>query len=812
MANKTLQEDIDFQLSSAGGNIYSFALSGLSGECKVPSNVNIRFLTCTFNSFTNTFNNIFYFKDCTFKDEGDYTIIGASCIFDNCTFDSVVNLKACKVELIKCNINKDLNLISTSLESTRSTFKSEEGLNAIYAKEGSRVVSTLDFYDGWTETLWKAEEDCFIKVSKPSSIDNVKKSFANIATRSVLDIYDASSLKIEEGDAAVAAFTVDTNSVLTLNTIFDINVKANIIKSTKSKVELINIDTITSTDGKIFEATDSAFALNSIDKFSSKTPSEFTNSKVLLTNFSEFNSNEDIFKGCGLNITIIGNGDSSLTSKNGSILNTSSCNTSNRVIFEKIKNIISENSTAITIKNTSISLNYITKIESGASGYAIKAINSIITSKYCTQITGGGDDAILISNDSVLSIKNCDLLNLKSGATGNALNIDTGSDAYLNNVVTITGVASGIKLQNNSACTLNKIDELKGSEGDGIQIGRSCNLNCEEINLISGISGSGIKSIGEESAIYLKNIKKIEGLSSNGIELTSTDLYVDNYGINISDNPKIFGSSTGINAVNNKEKDSYTIKLNGPLTLDSNGSNSINASKYIIKLLGITLNNDFISTDSTLEDTHCNFKKKLNAGSTIINSTSSKIGDTINLSDESIYVNNKTTIGSDITLLDSLINLKLSTVSGDITLTNSSGLAELATLGSATINDSFLGAFATTLSDVTHSGIATYLGGATSGTDLSFSQDASISGTTAALTAEGGNLGLQAEQTLFIKSLDLDAEIRNNMDITTQAAININSDTTLDLTAATTITSTVGGSSITIATAQIDVTATLVNI
>jgi uncharacterized protein (DUF2345 family) len=50
------------------------------------------------------------------------------------------------------------------------------------------------------------------------------------------------------------------------------------------------------------------------------------------------------------------------------------------------------------------------------------------------------------------------------------------------------------------------------------------------------------------------------------------------------------------------------------------------------------------------------------------------------------------------------------------------------------------------------------------------------------------------------------------MDITTQAAININSDTTMDLTAATTITSTVGGSSITIATAQIDVTSALVNI
>ena len=178
MADKTLQEDIDFQLSSAGGNLYSFALSGLSGECKVPSNVNIRFLTCTINSITNTFNNVFYFKDCTFKDEGEYTITGASCIFDHCTFDASFNFNACKVELLNdCSINKDLNLNSTSLESTRCTFKSEKGLNAIYAKDGSRVISNLDFYEGWTETLWKAEDDSYIKISKPSSISKIKKSF-----------------------------------------------------------------------------------------------------------------------------------------------------------------------------------------------------------------------------------------------------------------------------------------------------------------------------------------------------------------------------------------------------------------------------------------------------------------------------------------------------------------------------------------------------------------------------------------------------------------------------------------------------------
>ena len=214
----TLQEVLDFQYSKAGGSLRSIIIRNRKGDCVVKPNVNVRFYNCTFSSFKSIENNIFFFRNCTFKgDPTNFNIEKASIIADQETsFETRIRFKNSSLQLMRTK-NKASHIYENvqlfSYNSVWEPVENSEDTVGIFA-DNSRLILIEDRISKWAECFIKATNKSFIKIDKPSEINTNNKPFLNIKD-SVIEVWNIKNLKdITQNNSENAVITLENSSFL----------------------------------------------------------------------------------------------------------------------------------------------------------------------------------------------------------------------------------------------------------------------------------------------------------------------------------------------------------------------------------------------------------------------------------------------------------------------------------------------------------------------------------------------------------------------------------------------------------------------
>ena len=231
----TLQAEIAYQTSPAGGKMTTFIIRDKTGTCNIPAYTNARLINCTLQSLVVSNASILYLNTCTLEGTGTYNVTNSAVLAESIKVNAPVTFTNSKVEFSSdCKIGQNITLRSTSyLKSNGNTWqgKNSKASIAITALDGSRVESIKDAWSQWSDYFWKATTNSIIKVTNPVKIDHTGD------TGGGLSLIDDSSVMVLSHPLAIS-LTGNTNPVFTA--------------TKNSRIELYNTPSVIS-DSIIFQ-------------------------------------------------------------------------------------------------------------------------------------------------------------------------------------------------------------------------------------------------------------------------------------------------------------------------------------------------------------------------------------------------------------------------------------------------------------------------------------------------------------------------------------------------------------------------------
>ena len=684
-SESTLQEVLDFQYSKAGGSLRSIIIRNRKGDCIVKPNVNIRFYNCTFSSFKSTENNIFFFRNCTFKGEPtNFNIEKASIIADQDTsFETRIRFKNSSLQLMRTKNKASHIYENVQLFSYNSVWEPVENSTdtvGIFA-DNSRLILIEDRISKWSEYFIKATNKSFIKIDKPSEINTNNNPFLNIKD-SVIELWNIKNLKdITQNNSGKAIISLDNSSFL-LNSPSTLRTNGTYFESKNSKITIEKALKLISTNDSFFKTKDSNVLINGAEQVSSSSSSlplfkSEGQENYILKNIKELKSVSKLITFEKADIKIIGDNSNTIQSEKDVIF--SGIDTS-FLLIKDINTIKSISSSIFNIKNTTLNVDNINVIESTSpQGYILSSEKGSSTFSNIFSIKSSGEDLVRIENNSKLS-----LFNVKNieGSGKNSIKVLSNSKVLCNNIEKIKSNEEAIYLENSEGIFKN-IESIQGEKALNGVSSKARFFNV--INIEGDIEGDRL-DISFDTHTTPSIVKKItlKGLPNNLKEASFSGLmsikeaYFENYIIK-NKNTKWEGNVSLKNAV---------------------FSENVNSSFENIALIDSVLNNIKTRTGQiTADSSVVTLTKSLSSGISL-NTLSSVIGHS------------------------SIIN--------DLILTNSA--ASLMT---------------TDIPSMVLSGKSSLLGAGLSSTTATFnSGDPSITGV-GLFVNSGGNLGLQADNDII---------------------------------------------------------------
>lgn len=577
---KTIQDQVDYHLSPADGSLWTIRVDGCEGPCELPDYVNGQFYSCNFESLK-TNNNILYFYKCTFKkDFTNFNLRNSACIFEECTFSSKVTFNSSKVEFIKCKVQQSIFVQNkSSLKSKDSDWTAIDGS---FNKVGlfvlkARAESIKDTWGKWEEFSVKGQNNSFISIVNPVKIKNYA-TFTYLSKNSSAEIWDFSEIKNEKDSTIL--FDINSSSKLETFNVKKFSSVGTLLKCKDSVVKLNKVTSCQSAKGLI-EADSSDIYLNSeILKNTSTGKSLFdlTKSKVSIVGVKEIESQDETFKATSSYIDIIGL--SSLATIKAKAKETFNLKSSS--IFVKVfDKITSDSDYVITgTENSKIYCYSIKELKtSSSSKEGISLDQSICTLLNITDILSKDKSTLKINNNARLQVLNVQNIKMEnSGSTSDAaINVGNNSSALVTNTRTIEG-AHAFKVGDFSRLTVKNVLGAKAinSSGNGLDIGTNAVVNMVSCNSLEG-KEYVIKCNGIGNKITTKSVQKMS--SQKGIYLYESNLTIDNSSAGAS---STFDGEK-INLVSSKGVGSFTFSCIGPMTMLT----KIEAQNYNIVLQGI---------------------------------------------------------------------------------------------------------------------------------------------------------------------------------------------------------------------------------
>lgn len=462
----TLQEVLDFQYSKAGGSLRSIIIRNRKGDCVVKPNVNVRFYNCTFSSFKSTENNIFFFRNCTFKgDPTNFNIEKANIIADQETsFETRIRFKNSSLQLMRTK-NKASHIYENvqlfSYNSVWEPVENSEDRVGIFA-DNSRLILIEDRISKWAECFIKATNKSFIKIDKPSEINTNNKPFLNIKD-SVIEVWNIKNLKdITQNNSENAVITLENSSFL-LNSPNTLRTNGVYFDSKNSKITIEKVVKLISTNNSFFKTKDSTLIINGAEQASSSSSSlplfkSEGQDNYILKNIKELKSVSKLITFEKADIKIIGDNSNTIQSEKDVIF--SGIDTS-FLLIKDINTIKSISSSIFNIKNTTLNVDNINVIESTSpQGYILSSEKGSSTFSNIFSIKSSGEDLVRIENNSKLS-----LFNVKNieGSGKNSIKVLSNSKVLCNNIEKIKSNEEAIYLENSEGIFKN-ISNIQGQK------------------------------------------------------------------------------------------------------------------------------------------------------------------------------------------------------------------------------------------------------------------------------------------------------------------------------------------------------------
>src|ERR1035437_4767627 len=424
----TLQAEIAYQISPAGGRMTTFIIKDKTGNCTIPPYTNVRLINCNLQSFSVSNSSILYiFCGSLVTGQGNFNITNSAVIVDGATV----------------TLNN-----SSYMKSIGNTWKGINSKIAIIATDNSRVDSSKDYWSSWGDYFWKVTSNSIIKIINASNIDHT-------------------------GDAGGGLALVDGTSVVVLShpVIPPITTNSNpLFNCTNgSRVELYNFPSLVA-DGVIFQLDSSRVIVRNVDSLTSNKDKigNLTGSFIEFSNVPTFSSNstKDMFtatdsviffntakslkaKGIALNLTQtnirFGGSDASIESTSNIAIQA----VNSTLFMVNLSSIKSDAAGAISLDGSAFKGTNITNITSGYAGETITGKNSsYLTLTNIKTISGFGDSGILLQK-SKASLLNVDTIKSQGGA-GAGIKATTQSSVIGRNIGNVSGPEQGIFLDDYS--------------------------------------------------------------------------------------------------------------------------------------------------------------------------------------------------------------------------------------------------------------------------------------------------------------------------------------------------------------------------
>lgn len=695
----TLQEVLDFQYSKAGGSLRSIIIRNRKGDCVVKPNVNVRFYNCTFSSFKSTENNIFFFRNCTFKgDPTNFNIEKANIIADQETsFETRIRFKNSSLQLMRTK-NKASHIYENvqlfSYNSVWEPVENSEDIVGIFA-DNSRLILIEDRISKWAECFIKATNKSFIKIDKPSEINTNNKPFLNIKD-SVIEVWNIKNLKdITQNNSENAVITLENSSFL-LNSPNTLRTNGVYFDSKNSKITIEKVVKLISTNNSFFKTKDSTLIINGAEQASSSSSSlplfkSEGQENYILKNIKELKSVSKLITFEKADIKIIGDNSNTIQSEKDVIF--SGIDTS-FLLIKDINTIKSINSSIFNIKNTTLNVDNINVIESTSpQGYILSSEKGSSTFSNIFSIKSSGEDLVRIENNSKLS-----LFNVKNieGSGKNSIKVLSNSKVLCNNIEKIKSNEEAIYLENSEGIFKN-ISNIQGQKA------------------LKGIS-SKVKFVG---------VTTIEGeIEGDRLDISFI----------ASATPSTLDKITLTGTITNLKEASFS----GPMTIKE-----AYFENYIIRGKNVKWTDDMSLVNSIFLENINSSLQNLTLTNSILSNIKSTAG---NITGDNSVIELTKGSATDISLTTSSSVIGKSTAISDIILTDGAGLLAASTPSTVTLvgKSSLVGIG---LNDLT----ATFSSGDPSITGVGF------------FINSGGNLGLQADNEILEESNYLREKLRSEI-------------------------------------------------
>lgn len=767
---KTLQNEIDFLFGKAGGYQYSFVVTDKKGTCKLPPFVNVRFMSCEIDSLQADNTNILYFLDCTFNEgEGKFTFTKSTIIAEECEFNNKADFTQSKLQFLSCDVNDTMTLKDVSyLKSLHCTWDNADEDYGIVL-DGSRFESIEDIWGDWNSYSVRAKNRSFAKITSPEEFRGTN-SFAWADTKS--GVYMSTLPNLEESDNTEDALFFIDNAVLEIYNALDITSSTDLFYVNDGKVVIRGVDKLESTDngigefinstvdiaqvpellaendenGEGFYATDSDITVKEVDKISvSKNLLKLDNSSFLFIGMP-FEYNDDNAEGPSF---ISSANDIALNLENGS-----------NVTLKNVKELASSSeSDAFNVFNSTLHISNCNSISSTGGNTLFNLINDADLS--LDLIKGIDSEATFV----VKAVNNCRVFVDKLASldvNNTAFFLGSNSSGIISNFETLqTENGPVISLESSSLIVKNCTEEMKSTSSPAIVLQSDSRVSLYDIPDLSSDSDPAISIQGTGCYVEIKNVPTITG-SDVGIQsVNGATIIIDNSeadGATIDGGLSLQGTVTG----------SHTLTMKGPMTLS--GDN--NFSNYVLDYTGIIFDGDTAFTNCIVNEKASHYQGALVAIGTHLDSIITSVDDDASFTDYSVLAGSKYTVGGKTTITKSIVS-SFASLFGDLELSHGGFNFDIGETGSITTENSFIKTFGGTIADITYSNTSTLLGGAmATPVKITTPNDDPLEALTA-FFATGGNMGIEADEILYMEANQLHSHYRDTVLMTYNTDITI---------------------------------------
>jgi hypothetical protein len=758
---KTLQNEVDFHFGKAGGYQYSFVVKNKTGDCKLPPFVNVRFIECDISSLQADSTNILYFLNCTFKEgTGKFTFKKSAIIAEATEFNNKTEFNQCKLEFIDCDITQTLTLKDVSFLKSLHCSWDGEGTEKTYGVvlDGSRFESYDDSWGTWTSYSIRAKNKSFAKVTSPSEITGTN-SFAWADTNS--GIYMSTLPDMETTDTNEDALFFIDSSILEIYNGLKITSKTDLFYATDSKITIRGVDKLESTDNGVGEFVNCVVDIAQIPEILAEDESRgegfyATDSDIIIKEVDKITVSKNLLVLDNTSFLFIGTPfDYTDTEAEGTVFTTKSdsgssfdISNSSDATLKNVKEILSKtaSASAISLNSSKLSVSNCQSISGpGGSIFHLETDSDLLLDSIQSIENTEGNFVFSLSNRCRLFADNVVEMN---SVANTVLSLEKGSFAIISNFETMSANGDTVKIDDSSLLLKNCTESITSATTKAISLQTKGRVNLYDIPEISSDADSAIFIGAPGCQIEIKNVPLISG-SGYGIQgIAGANITIDNSEV---EDATIDGGLS----VQSSVAGNYTLSMKGPMTIS--GDTAI--SRYIVDYSGITFDGDVTFTDSIVTEKASKFEGDLTAIGTTINSVLIETKGDITVTDYSVLTGLKYWAKGATSIIKSAVAVFASSFE-DVDLSHGGFSFDIGKAGDITAENSFIKTFGGSLGNVSYTGNSTLLGGALEPVTISPPTDEQLGDVTAFFTT-GGNMGLEADETLFMEANKLNSHYRD---------------------------------------------------